>query len=105
MKSHENKLYILNNEHYWHRCGAHARNIEPVFTNSYIVENNYFKCSYRDCFFKFPCLLGPSIYTEKPIKLHNNKIIYPMGPPYTVYWAHLEQHKSGYIELDISPFL
>lgn len=105
MTRHANKLYILNHNHYWHLCLLNSDNQE-IFTNKYKVENNYFICSSnKDCKFKFPTILGPTKYYENPIKIYNGKTVYSMGPPYAVYWCHLEQFEKGYIELDISAFL
>lgn len=105
MHPHENKLFILNNEHYWHLCNHEFPDGEKIYSSSYTTDENYYKCKYRDCAFKFPIMLGPSKYYEKPMKFHNGKSIYPMGPPYTVYWEHIEHAPNKYIELDVTPFL
>lgn len=98
MTSHENKLFILNNNHYWHLCDFQY----GIYNNAYYIENNYFKCKFRDCKFRFPTILGPDRFLYS--MLHNGIKIVELGPPYAIFWAHIEQHKPGYIELDISQF-
>lgn len=106
MTSHENKLFILNNEHCWHKCESKV--IDDIintdyYRNTYIKEYNYFICSCRYCNFKFPTILAGQ--PTEIQHLHNNIIVYRFGPPYAVLWCHIEHHKFGYIELDISEFL
>lgn len=107
MHPHENKLFILNNTGYWHLCQSNGKDYlnDAYYWCHYVNEDYYFRCNYKECRFKFPIMLGPSKYYEKPMKLHNGKSIYPMGPPYRIYWCHIEHAPNKYIELDITPFL
>ena len=103
--SHENKLYILNNEHYWHKCSyeKYFRDNKDIFRNKYISLGSYFKCAVKTCRFKFPSILGPA--NPCTIKFYNTQgTTYELGPPYTVFWEHLSEHKKGYIEVDVSEF-
>lgn len=107
MRSHENKLYILNNKHYWHKCiiRTTSNEIYDFFTNRYIKDDkDYFKCFYKECNFSFPSIIGPATYTRK-ICDRINETVYEMGPELTVQWSHIEQHKLSYIELDVSSFI
>ena len=106
--SHENKLYILNNEHYWHRCVSASTfsDNRAVFTNRYKKYKSYFRCAtIQTCTFKFPSILSLDV---RPTRIYGtrfqNKKIYEFGPEYTVFWEHLSQHKKGYVEIDVSEF-